>query len=72
MDKLIIENQTDLKMFDVLPYAGYVVSMGRISKTSKGKQYCFLTRCKDGIIVWADKNKNSDRLIIRKEEQTNE
>ena len=67
MDKLIIENQTDLSLLEILGYVGHVVSMGKISETSKGKQYCFLTTYKGDIVVFADKNKKSDRLIIRKE-----
>ena len=67
MDKLIIENQTDLSLLEILGYVNHVVNMGKISKTSKGEQYCFLTTYRGGIVVYADKNKKSDRLIIRKE-----
>jgi len=66
-EKLIIENRTELPMKEVLSYVKKVVEKGKISKTSKGKQYCFVTVFRDGIIVYADKNKKSDRLIVIKE-----
>lgn len=31
-----------------------VVSEGKISKTSKGEQYCFVSRFADGMLVYAD------------------
>ena len=67
MEKLIIENRTDLGLLEILGYVGDVINIGKISKTSKGKQYCFITTYKGGIVVYADKNKKSDRLIITKE-----
>jgi len=53
-------------MKDILEYAIAVVKRGKISKTSKGKQYCFVTVFNDKIAVCADKNKMSDRLVIEK------
>jgi len=67
MEKLIIENRTDLGLLEILGYVGDVINIGKISKTSKGEQYCFITTYKGGIVVYADKNKKSDRLIITKE-----
>ena len=65
MEKLIIENHTDLKMNEALRYAKMVIKQGRISETSKGKQYCFCTWFQESdIVVYADMNKKSDRLII--------
>ena len=66
MDKLIINNETDLTMAEILPYALKVIEGGRISNFEK--QYCYLTTFHNGIIIYADKNKKSDRLIVRKEE----
>ena len=70
-EKLIIENRTELPMKEVLNYVKVVVTQGKISETSKGKQYCFVTCFSDGITVYADKNKKSDRLIVIKEENRN-
>jgi len=64
MDKLIIENHTDKPMALVLYYIGLIMSQGRISKTSKGKQYCFHTSFKNGVEVSAFKNKCSDRFVV--------
>jgi hypothetical protein len=70
MEKLIIENHTDLKMNEALRYAKMVIEQGRISENHKGNQYCFATLFKkkeldkNGVVVYADKNKKSDRLII--------
>lgn len=69
MDKLIIENRSKLPMADATEYATEVILQGKISKTSKGEQYCFVTKFAGGITVYADKNKNSDRLIITKEKK---
>ena len=66
-EKLIIENRTKLPMKEVLSYVKRVVEKGKISKTSKGKQYCFVTIFYNGITVYADKNKKSDRLIVIEE-----
>ena len=54
-------------MKEVLGYVRVVVEQGKISETSKGKQYCFVTCFPDGITIYADKNKKSDRLIVIKE-----
>ena len=67
MEKLIIENRSNLSMKDALSRARQVVCQGKISKTSKGKQYCFATSWPDGTVVYADKNKKSDRLIVDSE-----
>jgi hypothetical protein len=69
MEKLIIENRSNLSMEDALIRVKHVVSDGKISKTGKGKQYCFMTTWSDGTYVCADKNKKSDRLIVGFEER---
>jgi len=61
-EKLIIENRTDLPMEVVLEYVGKVLRKGRIS--NDGKQYCYGVTFSDGIDVFSDLNKKSDRLII--------
>ena len=69
MEKLIIENRSNLSMEDALIRVKHVVSDGKISKTGKGDQYCFMTTWPDGTYVCADKNKKSDRLIVGFEER---
>ncbi len=63
MEKLIIENRTDLPMKDALYYAIEVVSAGRISGVNKDN-YCYLSMFKDGIAVASWKNEKSDRLVV--------
>ena len=70
-EKLIIENRTELSMKEVLGYVRVVVEQGKISKTFKGKQHCFVTCFPNGITVYAEKNKKSDRLIVIKEKEDN-
>jgi len=69
MEKLIIENRTDIPIKDLLGHIKAVMNMGRISETSKGKQYCFMTTFStpERIAISSDLNKNSDRLIIWKD-----
>lgn len=64
MEKLIIENRTDLPMDKAIEFIQAVISAGKHSKTSKGHQYCFVTVFPGNIAVYADKNKNSDKLIV--------
>jgi len=67
-EKLIIENRTEFPIEDLMGHIAAVISQGKISETSKGKQYCFVSKFENDIIVYADKNKKSDRLIISLEE----
>ena len=63
MEKLIIENRTDLPMIEVLDYVHDVVCEG---KDCKGG-YDYITNFAGGINVAAFKNKSSDRLVVYKE-----
>jgi hypothetical protein len=63
--KIIIENRTDLSMEEAIDYARIVVSQGRIS--NGGKQYCLGTRFENGITVFSELNKRSDKLIVTKQ-----
>lgn len=65
MNKLIIDNRTDLSDHEVIQIIQEVIKIGRIS--NKNKQYCL------GIVVELEgikyavnsyKNKNSDRFLI--------
>jgi hypothetical protein len=61
--KIIIKNDTKLSAYDVLRRLEIVIRGGLISKTSRGKQYCFVTTFYD-CVVYADKLK-SDTHVFR-------
>jgi hypothetical protein len=65
VNKLIIDNRTDLSDFDALTLVINVVWDGRIS--NDGKQYCYLTSMpinEKQYVVSTDLNKKSDRFVI--------
>ncbi|MFW6273041.1 MAG: hypothetical protein ACOC2U_04615 [bacterium] len=67
MNKLIIDNRTDLTDYEALLVVGKVVNQGRISNS--GKQYCYGTVISiddKKYMVSTDLNKKSDRFIISK------
>lgn len=64
MSKIIIENRTDIPMELILPKIGEIISEGRVSETSKGKQYCFATRWPDGLTISTSLNKESDKFLV--------
>lgn len=71
MTKLIIENRTEMVDDEALVYVREVIRQGKISETSKGKQYCFVTtfhlsNC-ERLIVSCMKNSKSDRFILTME-----
>lgn len=64
-EKFIIENRcADISPMMALERVLQVMERGKISKTSKGEQYCFATTFSDNTIIYADKNKKSDRFVI--------
>lgn len=65
--KLIIDNRTKLSDEQALLRVVQVVNEGKISKTSKGVQYCFEVTFKDGMAVYTTANKNSVRFTITKQ-----
>ena len=69
MEKLIIENRTDIPISEMMARIWYVLKQGKISSGRFGVQYCFITTWKDGTGIQAFQNKNSDRLVIFKEER---
>jgi hypothetical protein len=68
MEKIIIENRTDMHISQAIALVLEVIKLGKISKTAKGKQYCFATRFTNDLIVVADKNKKSDRFVVYKDQ----
>ena len=72
--KLIIHNETELDDLTVLKYIERVVEKGKVSETSKGKQYCFVTIYEkpngEKYTIVTDKNKqNTYTFWIYKEDQ---
>lgn len=62
MSKIIIQNDTNLSDEEVFRRVAGVIRMGRIS--NDGKQYCYHSAFKDGIVVITHLNKKSDRFVI--------
>jgi len=72
IEKLILENRTNIPMAELLTHVGQVLAIGRISNNDA--QYCYATKFDDGIIIYSGLNDSSDRLTIstyKKEEETN-
>lgn len=65
MNKLIIDNRTELSDLEAVTLVGEVIKAGRISKY--GASYCFATRLvldRKAYMVWTDLNKKSDKFTI--------
>ena len=65
LNKLIIDNRTELTDLDVITLVGKVIKQGRIS--NDGKQYCYgtgITIEDKEYMIWTDLNKKSDRFVI--------
>lgn len=56
MSKFIIYNNYDsIGDYEAVSFIRAVISEGKVSETSRGKQYCFATRFKNGVVVTCDK-----------------
>ena len=69
MNKMIIQNDTDITDLEALRMIIMVVKEGRISNKGNRKQYCFVTQvvmAENDYTIIADLNKKSDKFIIRK------
>ena len=67
MNKLIIQNNTDLSDLEALEFAIEVVKLGRKSETKQVKQYCFSSLFdydSKRYQVSCFKNNKSDRFVI--------
>ena len=65
MNKIIIENHSELPMDIVLVIVGKVMAEGRVS--NNGKQYCYFTTFRGGEFdtgVATDLNKCSDKFTV--------
>lgn len=65
MNKLIIDNRTELTDLEAINLVSRVVKLGRISNYNK--QYCYgivITIENKEYIIWTHLNKKSDRFVI--------
>ena len=65
MNKLIIDNRTELTDLEAVTLISKVINQGRIS--NDGKQYCYgtvITIEDKEYMIWTDLNKKSDRFVI--------
>ena len=65
MEKIIIQNESNLSLLDAIECVKQVVGLGRISNNNT--QYCYVTKIPiKGIpyIVYADRNGKSDKFKI--------
>lgn len=65
MKKIVIENDTEMDDVSALYYAIKIVQGGRVS--DHGKQYCYVTSFKNGVVVLARLTKGgTDVLTVTK------
>ena len=65
MNKLIIDNRTELSDINVVTLVDKVINQGRISNDNK--QYCYgtgITIEDKEYMIWTYLNKKSDRFVI--------
>ena len=56
MSKIIIHNDDEsIGDYEAISFVRAVISEGKVSETSSGKQYCFATRFKSGVVVTCNK-----------------
>lgn len=64
--KIIIHNHSDLEDYDVMVYVTTVIKQGKISKTTNGEQYCFVTTFKGGITIYSSRRNNTYTFIVER------
>jgi hypothetical protein len=57
--KIIVHNNTEISDEDAMLYVYNVMSGGKVSETKQGKQYCFVTTFKSGIVVFCTRRNNT-------------
>ena len=65
-DKIIIHNYSDLSDYEVMLYVASVIDQGKVSKTSKGEQYCFVTTYKSGIVISSGRKNNTYTFFVER------
>jgi len=61
-ERIIIENRSSIPLFNAITYVESVIGQGRVS--DGGKSYCHVTTFESDIVVYAMRNKASDRFIV--------
>ena len=67
MDKIIIHNETGLNDITVMKMVQSVIDAGKVSETSQGKQYCFVTTFKNGCIVTSTRKNDTYTFKVYRE-----
>ena len=67
MDKIIIHNETGLDDITVMKMVQSVIDEGKVSETSQGKQYCFVTTFKNGYIVASTRKNDTYTFKVYRE-----
>jgi len=62
VNKMVIDNRTDITDIEALRYVTEVVKVGRVSRN--GTQYSYIVAFNNGITVSSYMNKKSDRFVI--------
>lgn len=56
MSKFIIyNNDKSIGDYEAISFVRAVISEGKVSETSNGKQYCFVCKFKNGVVVTCNK-----------------
>ena len=64
--KIIIHNYSDLSDSDAIFYVGTVINKGKISKTSQGEQYCFVSVFKNGITISSGRRNDTYTFFVER------
>ena len=67
--KIIIHNYSDLEDYECVSFVRAVISEGKVSETKQGKQYCFFTTFKNGIVVGSSKRNNTYTFTVKREDR---
>ena len=67
MSKIIIHNYSDLEDYECVSFIRAVISEGKVSETKQGKQYCFVTTFKNGIVVGCSRRNNTYTFKVIRE-----
>lgn len=67
--KIIIHNYSDLEDYECISFVRAVISEGKVSETKQGKQYCFITTFKNGIVVGCSKRNNTYTFTVKREDR---
>ena len=69
MSKFIIYNNDDsIGDYEAVSFIRAVIRGGKVSETSRGKQYCFATRFKSGVVVTCNKlRENTFTFRVKRE-----